>query len=215
MLQRQIIENAAVGVGVIDSVDEMNLIHKPGVAAVIWRRQPQQEFQRWIDTLDPARLPEARLVLQPTTVASAVEHLFTISNMPVDEHRHFLVEDIATLARNFATVMGSPYLRLRLDVVTDNACPKFHIDAVKARLLCTYRGLGTQYAVSPDGTEPDRVFSAPTGSAMILKGIKWPEPPRSGLLHRSPPIEGSGETRLLLVLDPVDEEAVSPDTLLN
>ncbi|HMB12384.1 MAG TPA: DUF1826 domain-containing protein, partial [Roseovarius sp.] len=34
--------------------------------------------------------------------------------------------------------------------------------------------------------------------------------PPSGLLHRSPPIEGSGETRLLLVLDPVDdpEEAI-------
>ncbi|ESQ13777.1 MAG: hypothetical protein N838_33150 [Thiohalocapsa sp. PB-PSB1] len=31
-----------------------------------------------------------------------------------------------------------------------------------------------------------------------------PESPRSGLLHRSPPIEGSGETRLLLVLDPMD-----------
>ncbi len=31
----------------------------------------------------------------------------------------------------------------------------------------------------------------------------WPEQPASGLLHRSPPIEGTGETRLVLVLDGV------------
>ncbi|MEW7008160.1 DUF1826 domain-containing protein [Lentilitoribacter sp. EG35] len=32
-----------------------------------------------------------------------------------------------------------------------------------------------------------------------------PETPTSGLLHRSPPIDGTGETRLLLVLDPVSD----------
>ena len=29
--------------------------------------------------------------------------------------------------------------------------------------------------------------------------------PITGLLHRSPPIEGTGETRLVLVLDPIDD----------
>jgi hypothetical protein len=44
----------------------------------------------------------------------------------------------------------------------------------------------------------------PTGAPILLRGTLWPEQPKSGLLHRSPPIEGSGETRLLLVLDPMD-----------
>lgn len=92
---------------------------------------------------------------------------------------------------------------LRLDVVTRNACRRFHIDAVTARLVCTYRGTGTRYGVSTGGGEPRRVFTVPTGSPIVLRGMRWPETPLSGLLHRSPPIEGTGETRL--VLDPLDD----------
>lgn len=96
-----------------------------------------------------------------------------------------------------------PYVRLRLSRVTANACSKFHIDAITARLVCTYRGTGTQYGISHDGGGPKRMFTVPTGSPILLRGTLWPESPRSGLLHRSPPIEGSGETRLVLVLDPI------------
>ncbi|MEO1549526.1 MAG: DUF1826 domain-containing protein, partial [Pseudomonadota bacterium] len=62
---------------------------------------------------------------------------------------------------------------------------------------------GTQYGISVDGTEPARVFTVQTGAPILLRGTEWPEEPKSGLLHRSPPIEGSGETRLVLVLDPI------------
>jgi hypothetical protein len=115
------------------------------------------------------------------------------------------VDDIAALAEIFAGLMRARWLRLRLDVVTTNACRRFHIDAVTARLVCTLRGTGTQYGISTDGAEPRRVFTVPTGSPIVLRGTLWPEGPRSGLLHRSPPIEGTGETRALLVLDPVDD----------
>ncbi len=106
--------------------------------------------------------------------------------------------------------MHAPCLRLRLDVVTTNACRKFHIDAITARLVCTYRGTGTQYGISTDGAEPRRVFTVPTGAPILLRGTLWRDRTASGLLHRSPPIEGTGETRLVLVLDPVtdpEEEA--------
>jgi len=99
--------------------------------------------------------------------------------------------------------MSAPYLRLRLDVVRTNACRKFHIDAVTARLICTYRGTGTQYGISTDGADPKRVFTVPTGAPIILRGTLWPADLPSGLLHRSPPIVDTGETRLLLVIDPV------------
>ncbi|EEE38158.1 hypothetical protein RKLH11_1999 [Rhodobacteraceae bacterium KLH11] len=101
--------------------------------------------------------------------------------------------------------MSATFLRLRLDVVTTNACRRFHIDAITARLVCTYRGTGTQYGVSTDGADPQRVFTVQTGSPILLRGTLWPAEPPSGLLHRSPPIEGTGETRLVLVLDPVTD----------
>ena len=112
-----------------------------------------------------------------------------------------LVDDIAALAEVFADLMDAPYLRLRLAAITSNACRKFHIDEITGRLVCTYRGIGTQYGISTNGLDPSRVFTVPTGAPILLRGTLWPELPASGLLHRSPPIEGTGETRLVLVLD--------------
>ena len=118
-----------------------------------------------------------------------------------------LIEDASALASIFADVMDSAYVRLRFDVVDTNACRKFHIDAVKARLVCTYRGTGTQYGLSENGHDPAQILTVPTGAPIILRGTRWPETQVSGVLHRSPPIAGTGETRLLLVLDPIDDPA--------
>ncbi|MEO1161050.1 MAG: DUF1826 domain-containing protein [Pseudomonadota bacterium] len=199
---RQHVGNAGVGVGLADSPESMNLIHARGAAAVIWRRQPEPGFQDWIDQLDPACLPAGRVVIQPRAVRDVVSLICQSAGMPDDEQRDVLIDDIAALADVFTTLMSTPYLRLRLDVVNDNACRKFHVDAVTARLVCTYRGAGTQYGISTDGSEPKRVFTVPTGAPIILRGTLWPDLPPSGLMHRSPPIEGTGNTRLVLVLDP-------------
>lgn len=103
--------------------------------------------------------------------------------------------------------MEVAYLRFRLDIISTNACRKFHVDAIRARLICTYRGTGTQLGHARPGTEPGQVMTVATGAPLLLRGSLWPADPAAGLLHRSPPIEGSGETRLVLVLDPVFDEA--------
>ena len=105
----------------------------------------------------------------------------------------------------FSGIIHAPYLKLRLQAVSTNACRKFHIDNIKARLICTYRGRGTQYGRSENSTEPREVKNVSTGSVMIMRGTLWPESPNSGLLHRSPPIEGTDEIRLVLVLDPIED----------
>ncbi len=130
--------------------------------------------------------------------------------MPETDERSMLIDDIATLARHFSELTKARYVRLRLEVVTTNACRKFHIDAVTARLICTYRGTGTQYGISTDGADPRRIYTVATGMPMILRGTLWPSDPPSGLLHRSPPIEGTDEAWFVLVFDPIfdPEEAI-------
>jgi hypothetical protein len=49
------------------------------------------------------------------------------------------------------------------------------------------------------------VLSVPTGAPIVLRGTLWPAEKPAGLLHRSPPITGTGTTRLVLVLDAVDD----------
>ena len=162
-----------------------------------------QRFQGWIDALHSKHLPRGRIVLAREAVKDALHQLCEIAETPESEGRDLLIDDATALSNIFADMMRARYLRLRLDVVTTNACRKFHIDAITARLVCTYRGTGTQYGISPDGADPARVFTVPTGVPILLRGTLWPSPPPSGLLHRSPPIEGAGETRLVLVIDPV------------
>ena len=50
---RKILEDAAVGVGLADRPEDLDVIHRPGVAAALWQRRPDPEFQAWIDGVPP------------------------------------------------------------------------------------------------------------------------------------------------------------------
>lgn len=197
--------DTALGVGISATPKGLSSIEHPTCAASIWQRKPLKRFQEWIDALAPETLPRARIVLRPALVRNAMIDLVEVAGLPECDERTMLVDDVAAMANIFAGVMRVPYVRLRLDMVQTNACRKFHIDSLTARLICTYRGSGTQYGIGARGEEPREVFSVPTGSPMILRGTLWPANLKVGLLHRSPPIEGTGETRLVLVLDPVTD----------
>ncbi|WP_298971136.1 DUF1826 domain-containing protein [uncultured Roseobacter sp.] len=202
---RATVQDAAIGVAVADAPEDLKAFLKPGCAAAIWRRRHSADFQGWVNALDPSNLPQGRVVLVPDTVRSNMAELCEMSKTPSCPQRAQLINDVASLADIFADLMQTPYLRLRLAAVRTNACRKFHIDAITGRLVCTYRGIGTQYGISRNGQDPSRVFTVPTGSPILLRGTLWPEKPASGLLHRSPPIEGMGETRLVLVLDALSD----------
>lgn len=205
---------SVAGVAISPTPAGLHTIHETGCAAAIWQRQPLDRFQAWIDGLPTHLLPKARVILKPAMVRQAMVDLCDTTKLPQSTERTMLVDDIAAMADIFTDVMQAPYVRLRLDVISTNACRKFHIDALTARLICTYRGSGTQYGASRDGDAPTDIFAVPTGSAMIMRGTSWPTTPKSQMLHRSPPIEGTGETRLVLVLDPMANIESEPDTQL-
>lgn len=197
--------DASEGVAIVTSPKDLCVISEQNCPAVIWSRQPMPGFQSWINGLSPDQLPTGRIILRPTAVRQAVEIACDRVDMPDCAERTQLIDDIAALSDIFADLMKTPYVHVRLAVIENNACRKFHTDAVTARLICTYRGVGTQYGTSVNDEDPARVFAAPTCAPILLRGTLWPEDPASGFAHRSPPIEGSGQTRLVLVLDPVDD----------
>lgn len=194
---------SAGDIAIVRSPGDLHQIAYADCPGVILNRQPLATFQSWIDGQDAEQLPAARLILRPQEVKANISAACDSAKTPDCAERTCLIDDIAALADIFARVMRAPFLRLRLEHVTTNACRKFHCDAVTARLICTYRGAGTQYGFAQDGADPKRFFSVPLGAPILLRGTRWPDQSRSGLLHRSPPIEGSGDTRLVLVLDPV------------
>ena len=177
------LEDAVRAVQIARDAAGFAAIRDADCAAVLWQRAAPDKLTDWLDGLPVEQLPKARLVVRAGDVRRAVDEVCDA----------------------FAALLGASHVRLRLDVVTANMCPKFHIDAVPARLICTYRGTGTQYGLSRGGADPDRVVTVPTGAAIVLRGTEWPDAPLPDLRHRSPPIAGTGETRLLLVVDPAAE----------
>ena len=109
-----------------------------------------------------------------------------------------LVADIEALANRFAELTGKSSLRVRLEGVTTNACKKVHADYADVRLITTYAGPGTDYA--PHGDGDCCLERVPTGAVALFKGCLFGEG-HDPCLHRSPPIEGSGKARLVLVID--------------
>ncbi|WP_208350656.1 DUF1826 domain-containing protein [Pseudaestuariivita rosea] len=201
----ELVRDAVAGVSTVDRAENLSAIHGADCAAALWQRQMSPDLLDWMYALPPDQLPKARVIVRPDAVRNVALDICEMSGTPDGTQRTQLIDDVATLADVFAGLMGAKWLRLRFDVVTTNACRRFHIDAVTARLVCTYRGTGTQYGISTNGDDPTRISTVPTGVPIVLRGTLWPTQPKSGLLHRSPPIEGTGETRSVMVLDPVDD----------
>lgn len=177
---------------------------RSGVAAAVWRRRLDPDLAAILDNHPSAALVPLRVTLPASALRARVGHWARSVGLPV-EVAGFLAEDAADLGARFARLLGTDRLAARIDVLADNACGRFHVDRMRARLLCTWRGPGTELAVRGADGAPEPVGHLSTGAAAILRGTLWPGAETTALLHRSPPIEGSGTTRVLLVLDPGDD----------
>lgn len=121
----------------------------------------------------------------------------------------WLAKDIILLGRLHMTVTGQDW-RVRLETAESRTCPAFHEDAVRLRLLVTYRGPGTEWTA--DLVDPT-VRHIPTGAVAAFKGRGWPSTER--ILHRSAKAS-IRRPRWLLAMDaaimtgPVVTDAISP-----
>lgn len=122
----------------VDQATDLQRFLEPQSAAALWTRSLPKGPMGWLAALDPAHLPSGRVILRRDDVAPVVGELCDMVAMPQGPERDWLEADIAALATIFADLVKARYLRLRLDVVTTNACRKFHVDAITARLVCTY-----------------------------------------------------------------------------
>ena len=184
--------------------DILRDIHAQGVAAAIWRRPPDPAFQSWFDGLDDVQLPRLRTIVPVHKAETAVLIACGIAATPQGPELDRFSRDVGTLTTLYCRIMGTDHVRIRLDVTDEAMCPKFHLDNVAARLICTYRGGGTQYVPDTHQDDPRRIRTMNTGDAALIRGGLWPSEERSGLLHRSPPIAPGSMPRLLLVIDMTD-----------
>lgn len=184
------------------SADEAVLLEilRPEVALALWLRPAPAGWARATNPLLAAAPFSASAEDMPE---AAVDTLLAALGQPVPAG---LAADMTQLALVFAAVSGQRRIRLRLDGVTDDSCRRFHMDSVGLRLLCTYRGAGTQWTLcGPDCRAPHQ---APACSVALLKGSRHEPPPPPGCLHRSPPVSRLPEGQRARLLFCIDEPGI-------
>ena len=180
------------------SSDEAVLLEilRPEVALALWLRPEPAGWRRMTAPLLAAAPFRAACEEAP---AAAVDGALAALGQPVPVA---LAADMTRLAAIFAAISGRERVRVRLEGVTHDSCRRFHMDAIGLRLLCTYRGEGTQWTMcGPDCAAPHQMRAC---SVALLKGSRHEPPPPPGCLHRSPPVSRLPEekrARLLLCID--------------
>ena len=203
------------GIETCDVADGLAAITNSGMELVIWRRALPMCLQTWLERLDASRLPDVRVLVKPSDFRRAIEPHLEECGMPPGEMRDLLIGDVDDLVSAFAGIARSDLVDVRLERVNHDACWKFHRDCVEARLLTTYRGPATEWVQPHHAAQALREQTEYKGplerlrinDVAIFKGSC--AGPGSGIVHRSPPIEGTGRTRLLLCLN--TPSAASPE----
>ncbi len=184
------------------SADETVLLDilRPEVALAMWLRPVPAGWGRLTAPLLAAAPFGAAAEGSPD---AAVEDLFAALGLPLPAG---LAADIAQLAHVFAAIARREEVRIRLEGVTHDSCRRFHVDSVGLRLLCTYRGPGTQWTMcGPDCPAP---HAAPACAVLLLKGSRHDPPAPPDCLHRSPPVSRLPENRRARLLLRIDEPGI-------
>jgi hypothetical protein len=192
-------------------------VHRDEINLVSWHRELppglDEQLVAWAERF-PAEFDE--LVPIPRFDLSAATRGLA------EPGRAWLTADIALLVARLADLAGARRLRVSFGAVRTDQCRKFHVDYLRYRLVTTYVGPGTEWV--PDGAvrrealdhPPDcpcdankeivrdasAVRHAVPGEVIVMKGALLPN--RAGAVHRSPPIEGTGRVRVVLIASTVD-----------
>jgi hypothetical protein len=131
------------------------------------------------------------------------------------------LSDVDYLVGLFRDLFEPRALGLRLRAMDKAMCPRFHVDRVPVRMVCTYGGCGTEWLPEtsldrkklshgacgkPDEEsglilDPAAIRSMPAFAIGLMKGELWQNNQGRGAVHRSPRPTPEQPHRLLLTLD--------------
>lgn len=202
--------------------DALDRIADADVSLAIWRRAAVAGVERELAWHEPGLTTPLRRQLAAAALAlDAADALATPlaeAGLSPDTHPCWLA-DMAALAQRFGALLaarlGDVGVTLRLEALSDVACPRFHVDQTRLRLLCSYRGPGTLWlppaavnrqALAAGGNndaiaDPLRVQQLAPFWVGIFKGERYPGNAGRGQVHRSPPVADGEPPRLLFCLD--------------
>jgi hypothetical protein len=207
-------------------------VREPGVNLAIWLRDdPERASRTWpkrraaFDDLSAVRVAVDAITAAEGDVAGRV----LPAGLP-EAVAGLVRRDVNRLVRVLRSVVATPRVRVKLHRCDGDECRLFHVDHIGVRLITTYAGPGTDWvedgavrrqhlggagvrsrapvtindAIVADWT---RVHRIPRFAVAAFRGGRapagWSE--AAPIVHRSPPIAGTGVQRLRLVIDAADD----------
>ena len=197
-----------------DQPDVLRQILEPGVNLCLWQRPAQGAVTRELSSLKAPGLPDVRCTTSLDAFDDDVARLLEQQGLDPLAFSHWR-NDLRRLADLYFKLSVDRDVTVRLVTTDEDDCRRYHVDRTHLRLLCTYRGLGTEWLTNEQVDRRAQATGAPNEKIIrfgepsrfepfwvgILKGDAYPGNAGSGLVHRSPPIKGSGLTRVLFCLD--------------
>ncbi len=205
------------------SPDGLSAIYSEHVNLAEWRRDLSASVRHYATNM-VQQFPgfSLRQVVPGTVDSNAIfEQLPKIAGETEQSQREF-ANDLGLLCEMYACLFDVDQIGLRLSVLNKAMCPRFHVDHVVCRMICTYWGPGTEWL--PDNSVNRKAVGRPLsnsemesienphdetdikqlgeGCVALLKGEKWPGNEGRGLVHRSP-AASVNQPRLVVTLDPV------------
>ena len=189
----------------VSAIAELAEIFDPAMQVCSW--------QRTLDTNLTSFLSEAagRGKFQMMEVLKQGDRA-KLTDLPAGDGGELLRDDVAVLTEILCELVDCPSVGLRYASVDNAMCPRWHVDRVPIRMLCTYIGSGTEWLENQrlekrKLSEPEIVDGAcqraASGDVVLLKGALWQGNEGFGAIHRSPAITTGEQQRMLLTLDPL------------
>lgn len=201
-----------------DDVADLAQIYQPGINLCLVERQVDNELSRFVEHV--LRLPNPIVFVESIDFASFDFFSLQPQAAHLPGYREFC-NDVAALTALYCDLFELNRVGLRLNTLDHAMCPKFHVDSVTCRLVCTYGGIGTEWLEdayadrrklgSGSGGLSDElsglildtnaIHKMPPYAIGLLKGGLWEGNEQHGVIHRSPKLTLNSPRRLLLTLD--------------
>ena len=200
----------------VDSTDQLVVLGEPHVDVVVLRRHGYEALAAYAAEV-AARLAVDRAVIAEPGRPGGLDGVDAFAeDLPADDARDALVEDVAYWVEVTAELTGAPRVLARLVRRAGLFHPEYFVAYASLRLVCTYAGAPPEWV---DERDVDRAVVRTPGlgpaaavrlgavhhraaalDVVLLKGNAWPGKEDRGVVFRHAPTE---TPRLVLLVEPM------------
>ena len=183
------------------------------VNMVTLKRVPSRVTQAAFGALAENMKGEFRSLVTEATYAAELKAFLGQFNTTAIQ-REIILSEVGQLLTMMLKLGSERRAQLVFGLIDSDHCRLFHADHNELRMVCTFRGKGTEYLLNADvnrdglgqGTNDGHIAGRPiqrlgTFDVGIMKGERFLGNDGNGLVHRSPPRLDGDSARIFLAID--------------